>query len=59
MTNTLPRDTYYRGYRLTIIRHGRSTECIHIRAMGSPEFLSEVPTIEKAQSVIDEWMNAR
>lgn len=55
---TLPTDTYYRGYRLSQFRVGTPTEKVHIYAMGDPELLSIVPTIDKAKEVIDEWMIA-
>lgn len=59
MTNTLPRDTYYRNYRLSLLSEGTPTERVHIRVMGDSELLSVVPTIDKAKSVIDEWMDAK
>lgn len=59
MTNSLPTDTYYRGYRLSHLREGTPTAKVHIHAMGDPELLSIVPTEAKAKETIDEWLNAR
>jgi hypothetical protein len=58
MTN-LPTDTYYRGYRLTLMAQGTPTERIHIRQMGDPELIAGVPDMHTARAVIDGWLNAR
>jgi hypothetical protein len=47
----------YRGYLLRVVRRGTPTETVHIRQHG--EFISAVPTIDKAKEVIDEWMTPR
>lgn len=52
------RDIYYRGYRLSLFREGKPTAKVHIHAMGDPELLSIVPTVEKAKETIDGWLDA-
>ena len=52
-------DTYYRGYRLSLLREGTPTEKVHIHAMGDPELISIVPSLEKAREIIDTWQDAR
>lgn len=49
-----PLPVAYRGYTLVTLRPGTPTEMVQIRHAG--EVLSLVPTIKRAEEVIDEWM---
>lgn len=57
MTNTLPIDTYYRGYRLSTLRQGTPTETVSI--WHGTDHLGFVPTIDQAKRVVDEYQDAR
>lgn len=57
MINSLPTDTYYRGYRLSAVRQGTPTETVHIYY--GTDLVSMVPTLEQARRTIDDWQEAR
>lgn len=49
-------DTYYRGYRLTLLREGTPTETVAIHH--EADHLGFVPTMEQARQVVDDYHNA-
>lgn len=50
-------DTYYRGYRLSLVNGGDSAG-IYIRAMGDPDLLHTAVDEFEAKEVIDDWLDA-
>lgn len=59
MTTSLPTDTYYRGYRLSLFRKGTTIQKVHIHAQGDPELIAIVPNLEHAKTTIDSWLRRR
>lgn len=53
----LPTDTYYRGYRLSLLNGGDSAG-VKIYAMGDPDLLHVSPDEHEAREVIDSWLDA-
>lgn len=49
-------DTYYRGYRLSLVNGGDSAG-IYIRTMGDSELLHTAVDEFEAHEVIDEWVD--
>lgn len=51
---TLPKDTYYRGYRLTLLNEGKKTETVAIHY--GTDHLGFVPTIAQARETVDGYV---